>query len=87
MSIMAMTTLSTKGQVVIPKEVRDALGIRPGDEMEVAIDRDGATLRLRPREARVPVASLVGLAKQAGAMESVDTIDQAISDYIAERFP
>jgi AbrB family looped-hinge helix DNA binding protein len=29
-----------KGQVVIPKEIRDYLGIAPGDEVDVALDGD-----------------------------------------------
>jgi AbrB family looped-hinge helix DNA binding protein len=30
-----ITKVSTKGQVVIPQEVRDALGIKPGDTLQV----------------------------------------------------
>lgn len=29
------TTVGTKGQAVIPKPLRDKLGIRPGDELQV----------------------------------------------------
>ena len=33
---MAETTrVSTKGQVVLPQEVRDALGIGPGDTLQI----------------------------------------------------
>jgi len=35
-----------KGQVVIPKELRDALGIEPGDE--VSFWRDGDHVALQP---------------------------------------
>jgi antitoxin PrlF len=35
-----------KGQVVIPKEIRDRLGIRPGDQVEFELD-DGA-VRVEP---------------------------------------
>lgn len=31
---MAKTKITSKGQVTIPKEVRDRLGLRPGDELE-----------------------------------------------------
>lgn len=33
-----MPSLTQKGQVTIPKEVRAALGIRPGDEVDFDID-------------------------------------------------
>jgi AbrB family looped-hinge helix DNA binding protein len=37
--------IGAKGQVVIPKEIRDQIGIRPGDE--VAFDADGGEVRVR----------------------------------------
>nr|MDO8084110.1 AbrB/MazE/SpoVT family DNA-binding domain-containing protein [Candidatus Sigynarchaeum springense] len=35
-----------KGQVVIPKDVRDLLGIAPGDE--ILIEVDGKSVKLHP---------------------------------------
>jgi antitoxin PrlF len=37
--------VGVKGQVVIPKAIRDRIGIRPGDE--VAFDSDGGEVRIR----------------------------------------
>lgn len=42
-----------KGQVVLPKAVRDQLGIRPGDEVEVGVDGDSVAIR-KPAPARSP---------------------------------
>jgi AbrB family looped-hinge helix DNA binding protein len=41
-----ITTVSTKGQLVIPAKMRDALGIEPGDRVALTLE-DGAIL-LRP---------------------------------------
>ena len=35
------TTLTTKGQVTIPKRVRDALGLSPGDAVDFAVNGEG----------------------------------------------
>jgi len=37
---MITTTVSSKFQIVIPQEVRESLGIRPGDRLEVFPYRD-----------------------------------------------
>ncbi len=33
--------LTVKGQVTIPKRVRDALGLKPGDEVDFVVDERG----------------------------------------------
>jgi AbrB family looped-hinge helix DNA binding protein len=38
------TTLTVKGQVTIPKHVRDAIGIKPGDKVEIRATASGAAL-------------------------------------------
>ncbi len=35
------TTLTSKGQVTIPKQIRDALSMTPGCSVQFAVNRDG----------------------------------------------
>ncbi len=43
---MAITTLSSKGQVVLPKAVRDKLGIQPGATLRVVVS--GGKIEIEP---------------------------------------
>lgn len=58
---MAKTRITTKGQVTIPKEVRDRLGLRPGDELEF-MEEDGV-FRLRKRLLPAPLKKYRGYLK------------------------
>jgi antitoxin PrlF len=44
------TTVTVKGQVTLPKKVRDAAGIKPGDLVEVRARPGGGVIIEKPRE-------------------------------------
>ncbi|KAA0578670.1 AbrB/MazE/SpoVT family DNA-binding domain-containing protein [Azospirillum sp. Sh1] len=50
------TTLTTKGQVTIPKPIRDRLGIGPGSAVEFEIAEDGRVI-LKPADRTLPAKS------------------------------
>lgn len=49
-------TLTRKGQTTIPKEIRDSLGVKPGDRITFTLMPDGTVVL------RVKTKSIMGLA-------------------------
>lgn len=52
-----MTTLSTKGQVVLPKAIRRKMNLQPGDKLDTSIQ--GESILLTPKKRRRQKARLV----------------------------
>ena len=52
---MTTATLTSKGQITLPKEIREQLGLKAGVRFECYVDRDGHTT------GRLPLASLAGV--------------------------
>ncbi|MGB3910807.1 MAG: AbrB/MazE/SpoVT family DNA-binding domain-containing protein [Pseudolysinimonas sp.] len=46
-------TIDKAGRIVVPKPVRDALGLRAGDELDLTTDGSGIQLTARGRTARL----------------------------------
>jgi AbrB family looped-hinge helix DNA binding protein len=42
--IMSFTKISSKGQIVLPKEVRESLKLRPGELVEVRVEKNVAVI-------------------------------------------
>ncbi len=78
---MSAGTVTSKGQITIPKEVRDALGLEPGSRV-VFESRAAGVYELR-RETR-PVKDLAGSLRYAGPAKSVEEMDSAVAARAAE---
>jgi antitoxin PrlF len=50
------TILTVKGQVTIPKQIRDALGLTPGTPVDFGVNKDGEVVILKAQglPAKVP---------------------------------
>ena len=55
---MAEVTLSSKNQIVIPREAREALGIKPGDKLVVVVRGDQFVVFERPKSYRAAIAGI-----------------------------
>ncbi|MCP4697765.1 MAG: AbrB/MazE/SpoVT family DNA-binding domain-containing protein [Gammaproteobacteria bacterium] len=53
---MELTSVTSKGQVTIPKEVRQRMGIRKGAKIEFTVAGDHVELRVRSTPATTPPA-------------------------------
>ena len=57
------TTMTTKGQVTVPREIRERLGLKSGDKMAFTMLSDG-TVVMRPKTRRL--AELAGSLTRRG---------------------
>lgn len=57
------TTMTTKGQVTVPRDIRERLGLKSGDKMAFTLLSDG-TVVMRPKTRRL--ADLAGLLTRPG---------------------
>jgi antitoxin PrlF len=73
---MAATTVTVKGQVTIPKAIRDALGVKPGDRVVFVQQVDG---RVVVEAETVDVRSLRGMLRHRGRPVTVEEMNAAIA--------
>jgi hypothetical protein len=80
---MASATITTKGQVTIPKEIRDYLNLDTGSKVDFVIDENGI-VKLIPLN--VSIKNLSGILHKKGMIaatleEMGQTISEGASDW------
>jgi len=68
------THVTTKGQVTIPKPIRERLGIVPGDAVAFELAPDGRIVLVKAGGGALPVNRLAALRGRAGPGLSTDEI-------------
>jgi len=75
---MPLARLSTKGRIVIPKAIRERLGVHPGDRVDFVV-QDNGDVALRP--VVVHVRELEGMLYRPGRRPvSVEEMNRAIRE-------
>jgi antitoxin PrlF len=75
MTAAATTTLSSKGQVVIPEEISERLGLKAGAQFVVVADRDVVIFKVLDPPALGEFAPLVARARQAAKRSGLRQAD------------
>jgi len=72
--------LNEKSQIVISKQMRQALGLKPGDQLAAVVESDRIILRPKPKN---PAARLRGIGKGAwGDRTKIDAyLDKLRDDW------
>ena len=69
------TTVTRKGQVTIPKSVRDLMGIKPGSKVDFERAADGNIVLVKSgKKAKAPLSRFAKLRGRAGKGPSTDEI-------------
>jgi antitoxin PrlF len=72
---MPASTLTSKGQLTLPKAIREQLGLHEGDRVEFRVTGTGQVV---VEAATVDLRELRGTLKQAGRHVSVEEMEEAV---------
>ena len=75
-------TITSKGQVTVPKPIRDRLHLKAGDKVEFMLEKDG-NLRVTPVTASV--TQLKGMLSKPAATLSITEMNEAIATSAARK--
>ncbi len=76
---MIESGITTKGQTTLPKPVREALALQPGDRVRYIIqDEDVRIVKVRP------IGRLFGVLRHDGPTVTLEEMDRAIASGASE---
>lgn len=75
-------TITSKGQVTLPKPIRDKLHLKPGDKIEFVLDDDDG-LRVTPVTASI--TQLKGMVPAPASPLSLEEMDAAVAHAATAR--
>lgn len=79
---MSKSTLTSKGQLTIPKNVRDRLGLRPGDQMVFELEGDSVRLKV---ERRKELKELKGILHSGREYPGKEVEREAAREHVARK--
>ena len=75
-------TMTSKGQLTVPKEIRDSLGLKEGTKFSMTIEN--GTVVARPRNRSImELAGILGKAPNGKSL-TIDEMDDAIGEMLGE---
>jgi AbrB family looped-hinge helix DNA binding protein len=87
--LLAQSKISSQGQITLPVEIRDRLGVKVGESVKFVANKDGQTVVLPVREEENPFLKWIGTAPpmtEAGYEDSVAWVrDMRDDEYEAEQ--
>ncbi len=81
---MPLATLTSKGQLTIPKEIRDSLNLHSGDKIEIVVTGKMEAV-IKPVSKKVDDI-FCRLHKSNRQPVSITTINQAVADRVKDKF-
>ena len=84
-TIRQKTTVSTKGQVILPKAIRDRLKWTPGTELTVEETDAGVLLKLAPVFEPTKPEDVAGSLRYTGRPKTIAEMDAAIAAEVRRR--
>jgi AbrB family looped-hinge helix DNA binding protein len=82
---MLTTTVSTKGQVILPKAIRERRNWQPGTRLVVEDTPDGVLLKPVPVFAPTRPEDVAGMLAYRGQPKTLEEMDAAITTEVKRR--
>lgn len=76
-------TITSKGQVTIPKDIRDQLKLQTGDKLEFVIQEDGSAKVIPVKSS---IKALRGIIAKPKSPVSLEDMDQAIEKEVCRHY-
>ncbi|WP_234572750.1 AbrB/MazE/SpoVT family DNA-binding domain-containing protein [Rhodohalobacter sp. 614A] len=81
---MATATITSKGQVTIPKKIRDKLGLQAGDHLNFDIDSEGK-IAIQPEKKDTDTAFGI-LQRDNQETLTIEEMDSGVAEYFKKKY-
>jgi AbrB family looped-hinge helix DNA binding protein len=81
---MATATITSKGQVTIPKKIREKLGLKPGDKISFEVNEKG---KLDVSTKTHSIMDTAGILHRPGQKaKSIEEMNEGVAEYFRKKY-